>query len=32
LNSQIEDLEAKKDKIKEKRSELSDIQQELLRR
>jgi hypothetical protein len=32
LNSQIEDLEAKKDKIKENRQQLSDFQQEVLRR
>jgi hypothetical protein len=32
LNSQIEELEAKKEKIKEKRSELSDFQKEVLRR
>lgn len=32
LNSQISDLEAEKDKILEKKSELSDLQQEVLRR
>jgi hypothetical protein len=32
LNSQIEDLEAEKDKIQEKKGELIDFQQELLRK